>query len=276
MPSFDVLPASLPFAVERTVRAAGALAMEHYGKVRAREKADRSVITAADEAVEAFLRRELPRLLPAAYIGEETPRDPAAVRQAREAEWLWVVDPIDGTAGFLDRLDTFCVSVGLFRRGRPYAGVVHFPVLDHCYRAFPGDGAVCDGRPIRVLEVSPMSDRAVLYVDARAHLRYRITYPGKTRSLGSTAYHYLLTARGAAVGALSTARIWDYAGAAAVLLEAGGVIRHLDGTEIDWSAWLAGQRFSPPVLGAAPAFFEQLRGHVVSLEMGDPRDAETQ
>ncbi|NOY80061.1 MAG: hypothetical protein GXP31_03550 [Kiritimatiellaeota bacterium] len=266
MALFDDLPESLLANLERTARTAGALVLDHYGAVQAFEKVDGSVITEADKAVERFLRRELPLLFEGAYIGEETPRDAAVLKEARRAEWLWIVDPIDGTAAFMDRLDTFCVSIGLFRRGRPYAGLVYFPAVDHCYRASRGRGAECDGRPIHALEAPPIPDRATLYVDARAHLRYRIGYPGKTRSLGSTAFHYLLVARGAAVGALSTARIWDYAGAAAVLLEAGGVLRHLDGSEIDWSNWFAGQRLSPPVLGTAPFFFDEIRGHVTSLE----------
>ena len=245
---------------------AGDIALRHYGHATFELKADQSVVTAADQEVEAFLKAELSELIPeAAYIGEETALDSATLRAARDSEWLWVVDPIDGTAGFTDGIDTFCVSVGLFHEGAPHTGVVHFPAADHWYSAERGTGAMYDGRCVDVLGTIPVLDRAVLYVDAKSHLKYRIRYPGKTRSLASTAYHYLLVARGVAVGALSTAHIWDYAGAAAVLAEAGGVIKHLDGTAIDWLEWLDGRNLSPPVLAAPPALWDEVAATIEPL-----------
>ena len=241
------------------VERAGAIALEHYGRARVDVKDDQSVVTAADREVEAFLREGLGRLLPeAAYVGEETEQDASALRAAVGSEWTWIVDPIDGTAGFTDQIDTFCVSVGLFHNGAPHTGAIHFPATGHWFTAEKGEGAVYDGRAASVLSALPVLDRAVVYVDAKSHLKYRIQYAGKTRSLGSTAYHVLLVARGVAVGALSTAHIWDYAGAAAVLAEAGGVIRHLDGTAIDWRAWLDGRNLFPPVLAAPPALWDEV------------------
>lgn len=252
--------------VTTLVQAAGEIALKHYGRARFDVKDDQSVVTAADREVEAFLRERLSRLLPdSAYIGEETERDGAALRAAAEREWTWIVDPIDGTAGFTDQIDTFCVSVGLFRNGVPHTGVVHFPATGHWYRAEKDAGATCDDRAVCVLNAPPVLDRAVLYVDAKSHLKYSICYPGKTRSLGSTAYHVLLVARGVAVGALSSAHIWDYAGSAAVLAEAGGIIRHLDGTAIDWRAWLDGRNVSPPVLAAPPALWDDVASTIRHL-----------
>ena len=248
------------------VEGAGAIALRHYGRARFDVKDDQSVVTAADREVEAFLKEGLGRLLPdAAYIGEETERDAAALRAAVESEWTWIVDPIDGTAGFTDQIDTFCVSVGLFRDGAPHTGVVHFPATRHWFVAEKGAGATYDGRAARVLSAPPVLDRAVLYVDAKSHLKYRIQYPGKTRSLGSTAYHVLLVARGVAVGALSTAHIWDYAAAAAVLTEAGGIMRHLDGTAIGWRTWMDGRNLFPPVLAGSPALWDEVAPTITRL-----------
>lgn len=235
---------------------AGRLALRHYGRASFELKSDQSVVTAADREVDAFLRGRLDQILPgAAYLGEESVAAGIAPTTAGTGPWLWVVDPIDGTAAFADGLDTFCVCVGLLRDGVPYAGVVCFPALRHEYWAEAGQGAWYDGRRVRVLAGEPVRDLAVLYVDAKAHLDYRVTYPGKTRSLGSTALHYLLVARGAGVGAVSTAHLWDYAAAAAVLCEAGGWVRHLDGREVDWLHWLDGRRIVPQVVGAAPGLW---------------------
>ena len=246
---------------------AGKIALAHYGNVGYELKSDQSVITAADREVDAFLRDHLATLIPeAGYVGEETANDEAALREIAEREWIWAVDPIDGTAGFTDGLDTFCVCIGLLRSGRPYAGAVFCPALNHRYSAVRGPGALYDGEPVRALDAMPILDRAVLYVDAKAHRDYRITFEGKTRSMGSTALHNVLVARGVAVGAISAAHIWDYAAAAAILEEAGGTIRHLDGRDIDWLTFLDGRHLWPPILSAPPCLWEGLAAQIAPTD----------
>lgn len=250
--------------MKAAVLEAGEIALRHYGHASFEVKADDSVITVADREVDAFLEERTRAILPdAAYIGEEVATASAA--SATEKEWVWIVDPVDGTAGFTDGLDTWCVCLGLMRKGKPYAGAVFFPALRHLYEGVAGAGAWYDGQPIAVLEETPIQDRAVLYTDAKSHREYRITYPGKTRSVASTAFHYLLVARGVAVGAVSTAHIWDYIAAAAILETAGGVLRHLDGRPINWRDHLAGKNIYPPVLGAPPALWESVADTITFL-----------
>ncbi len=307
---------------------AGDMAMRYFGKVRVVLKPDHSVVTEADTEVDALLSRLCRDIIPqAAYIGEETARDEAGVRHARESEWAWVVDPIDGTAAFADGIETFCISLGLLRNGQPYAGAVCFPALKHLYEGiaaapgWPADAgtenskpqkkktrrqetseeesrdprpesrspipdprtpvsvssvssvadenkskmALYDGAPIHVLEEMPFQDRAILYTDWDAHLHYRITYKGKTRGLGSAAMHYLLVARGVAVGAISAAHVWDYAAAACILRQAGGLIRHLDGRDIDWRDYLDGRNLRPPILGAPPFMWDALAANITYI-----------
>jgi len=248
-------------------REAGEIARRHYGRVRVELKDNETIITEADREVEAFLRdRLLKWALPAAYVGEETARDAAALRSARASEWVWVVDPIDGTAGFVDGLDLFCISIGLLRHGQPYAGAIFFPVLNHLYTGLRGEGAEYDGQPIQALQEEPIADRRILYVTAHAHRKFKITYPGKTRSLSSAALHHALVARGVAVGALSTAHVWDFAAAAALLGEAGGVIKHLNGQDLHWREALDGREIKPAVLGAPNRLWEKIAGAIEELE----------
>jgi fructose-1,6-bisphosphatase/inositol monophosphatase family enzyme len=245
--------------IKAAVCEAGRLAMRYYGTVPVEVKSDRSVITEADRQIDAFLARRGRDILPnALYIGGETAHDDNYVREAAQAEWVWVVDPIDGTGAFADGIETFCVCMGLIRNGLPYAGAVHFPALNHLYLACDGLGATCDGRPIRVLDAQPAAGRAMLNVDWDIHQNYRLDFPGHIRSLGSAAMHYLLVARGVGVGAISAIHIWDYMAAVAVLQEAGGIVRHLDGSEVDWRKHLAGHKILPPVLGAPPSLWPEL------------------
>jgi myo-inositol-1(or 4)-monophosphatase len=242
---------------------AGRIALGHYGKVDPELKTNLSVVTAADREIEAFLQDQLPRLLPGSvFVGEEMARDTSMVASARQTEWVWVVDPIDGTAGFLDGLDLFCICIGLLQRGCPQTGVLFFPALDHLYSAIRGQGAECDGRAIHVLGEEPIADRRVLYVDAYAHLRYLFRYTGKIRSMSSTALHLGLVARGVGVGAVSGGHVWDYVAAAAILEEAGGVLRHLDGRPPDWLGALDGSKLTPPLLGAPAWLWESIAGSI--------------
>jgi myo-inositol-1(or 4)-monophosphatase len=249
--------------LEELTREAGKIALARYGRVSFELKGDASPVSAADREVEAFLHTELCALDPgAAYIGEETARDPEMVSRARQAERVWVVDPIDGTAAFLNELDTFAICVGLLQGGRPHAGVVTLPVLEQTYRARQGDGAFWrSSRGLRQIRASADEVPAIscLLTPSNAHRSYRIRYRGKVRSFGCTAYHFLLVARGAGIGAVSRSHVWDYVAAGAVLEEAGGVLRHLpDGSAVDWLALLDGKSAGLPVLGAHPDCWDRL------------------
>src|SRR5439155_1516004 len=110
-----------------------------------------------------------------------------------------VLDPIDGTAAFVAGLATWCVCIGILEDARPVAGVVHLPCLGETYSAV-GGAAWLNGAPLASLGAAgPVGDRFIV-AHAHAHRRHRITYPGKARSLGSTAYHIAPVPRGAADG----------------------------------------------------------------------------
>jgi myo-inositol-1(or 4)-monophosphatase len=242
---------------------AGQIALRYYGRVGVELKSNNSVVTAADREVETFLLERLPPLIPGSvFVGEEMAREPHGIEAARKAEWIWVVDPIDGTAGFLDGLDLFCVCIGLLHQGRPHSGLLFFPALGHLYSAVHGSGAEYDGRRISVLREPPIADRRALYVDAYSHLRLQIRFTGKTRSMASTALHLGLVARGVGVGALSSGHVWDYAAAAAILEESGGVLKHLDGRPLDWLKALDGTKVTPPVLGAPAGMWDDIAGSI--------------
>ena len=255
-------------------RRAGEIAMVHYGAVAPEQKPDHSPVSAADREVEAFLRQRLAALDPQApCIGEETAQDAAAVERARAARRVFVVDPIDGTAAFLGELDTFSVCIGLLEQGRPSAGVVHLPALGQTYSAARGLGARWSGpRGTQRLDAGSWRGRdpstTCLLAPSRSHLRGRIGYPGKVRSLGCTSLHFVLVARGVGVGAFSRSQIWDWAAAAAILEEAGGVLRYLDrgasGAAVDWRELMDGRQASAALLGAHPDRWDELAGCIAA------------
>jgi len=242
--------------LEEIARRAGAIALAHFRHVAAERKADRSLVTRADREVEAYLVGALGPLLPeATIIGEE-----GTARAGRGGECI-VIDPIDGTAGFVAGLPTWCICVGILHEAAPVAGVVHLPCAAETYTALEGS-AWMNGIPLSPLGSQLDGDRFVV-THAKVHLRHSITYPGKVRSLGSTAYHVALVARGVAEAALvGRAHLWDLAAPGALLAAVGGRYEYLSGAPVDLSTLTDGQRAPEDVVAGTPAALRTLRAAV--------------
>ena len=107
------------------------------------EKVPGSPVCTADLAVDAFLRRELGRLLPAAgWLSEETADDPARL----DKDLIWLVDPIDGTRDFIHGRPGWAVSVALISAGKPLIGILVAAARGEEWCAVAGQGAWLNGR----------------------------------------------------------------------------------------------------------------------------------
>jgi myo-inositol-1(or 4)-monophosphatase len=115
-------------------------------------KGRHDVLTEMDGKVERFIREQIALRFPLdAVLGEED----GASRGAHEAEHLWIVDPIDGTANYARGIAHYCVSIGVMRRGTLVAGAIHDPSHERLYWAGAGTGAWMNGQRIAV---SPQPD----------------------------------------------------------------------------------------------------------------------
>jgi myo-inositol-1(or 4)-monophosphatase len=139
---------------EPIVRRAGdrAAAMAASCEVR-REKAGRDIVTDGDLAVEEevinALRAEFPDH--GFYSEERAPEN-------EQAEYVWVLDPIDGTKHYARQLPYWSVSLGLERDGEPVAGLVYAPELGRMFSAADGLGAFCNAQPIRCSDEGELAD----------------------------------------------------------------------------------------------------------------------
>jgi myo-inositol-1(or 4)-monophosphatase len=237
------------------VRGAGILARRHFNQVVGRRKADRSWVTEADLAIERALVAQIARRYPEhGIIGEEQ------TRRETDREFVWALDPLDGTASFVAGLPTWGISLGLLRRGTPYLGIVYLPLLDDCYWAGPSGGAFLNGRPVYAAEPREWDGEDWMAIPSNSHRRFSIDFAGKTRSLGCTVASFCYVARGSAVGGLITlAAIWDIAASMAILGAAGGVAIGLSGAALDTTTLLDGQLLPEPVVIGAPTHAERLR-----------------
>lgn len=196
-----------------------------------------NIVTTADLAVQAFLERELCTLLPgSAFFGEE------GTAGSLSAEYLWIVDPIDGTANFSRGIGECGISVALLCRQTLLLGVVYNPFQDKLYSAVRDGGAWCNGRPIRV---SGKSFREGLLCTALS--LYRKEYAQQCMAVIGEAYAQCNDIRRFGSCALELCYLaegkcdlyfefrvfpWDCAAAHLILEEAGGVIRGQNGQKV--------------------------------------------
>jgi myo-inositol-1(or 4)-monophosphatase len=241
-------------ALETVAVRAGVLALGHLPRALAERKPDRTLVTQADRDVEAFLASELSRLMPdASIVGEE------GATRTGPGPYRIVIDPIDGTSAFISALPTWCVAIGILAGAEPVAGVVYLPATGETYSARDGR-AWWNGSPLPPLAVSRRPSDPFVLVHSKAHLRHRLAYPGKVRSLGSTAYHVALVARGAADAALiGRPHLWDVVAPGALLAAVGGRYEYLSGEPLDLLALIDGHRARDHVLAGLPRTLSALR-----------------
>lgn len=237
-----------------TVIEAGELARSYFRNVTAERKADQTLVTAADRAVEEFLTPRLAALLPGVRIlGEEF-----GATGAVDAEYTLTLDPVDGTAAFIAGLPTWCITIGLLRRGVAVGGVTYLPMTGETYVA-DEDVAEWNGRSLVRPAGGAGEGDLFMLTHSEFHRSEARRFPGKIRSLGSTAYHMALVARGAAVAAiLGRPRLWDVAAGAAMLRAIGGELRYRSGALADLGALLGGERAPDQLVAAAPGMIDEI------------------
>jgi myo-inositol-1(or 4)-monophosphatase len=240
------------------VQECGDIAQGYFNNVTGQRKADRSWVTEADLTIERLLTQRLSVRYPQhGVLGEEQARHGAG------REFVWAIDPLDGTASFVAGLPIWGISVGLLRHGRPYMGLLYFPMVRDWYWAEPGGAAQLNGATIGVAPPGEWDGEDWIAVPSNAHRRFAIDFRGKSRSLGSAAASICYAARGSAVGALlSYTAIWDVAAALAVLYAAGGIAATLSGAALDTSLLMDGSQQREPVVVGAAAHVAALRAHI--------------
>jgi myo-inositol-1(or 4)-monophosphatase len=210
-----------------TALAAGALTLRYFRQgVPVERKADRSPVTVADREAELLIRQRIEsRFSGHAVLGEEHGATGPAVASHR-----WIIDPIDGTRGFVRGVPLYGVLLGLEIEGRCRVGVAHFPALGETVTAATGEGCDWDGRPARVSDIPRLTEGVLVHADAGAFARARKDTPWEhlRRAAGfcagwADAYAYLMVATGRAEVALDPVmREWDCAPFLPILEEAGG------------------------------------------------------
>jgi len=225
-----MLTADLNLATE-AAREAGRLLMSFYqSEYEVSSKGKDNPLTEADLASDQCLKERLRDARPDyGWLSEETADDPS--RQSRE--WVWIVDPLDGTKEFIEGKPQFAVSIGLVHRGRAMLGVIFNPVTDEMFAAMGEGTAQLNGVPVHASRRSQLEGATLLA--SRSEVRrgeFGLFEKDFTiRAVGSIAYKLALIAAGRADATFSLGpkHEWDVCAGAALVAAAGGIATARDG-----------------------------------------------
>lgn len=248
----DNLLAEIEARAVELARGGGTILAGYFGgnlSIEYKDDNQRDPVTDADRETQDFLTKGILESFPGHDIlGEEDDED-AQDADKTAGDFLWVLDPLDGTKNFLHGLPVYACSVGVLYRGEPIVGAVYTPwpeegggVVHHARR---GGGAFSNGTPISAVKLDSPQANQLITVPGMFDRLYRFETPmqgrtGDPRVTGSIAYELIMVARGVTQYMYtSNPHLWDIVGGVAVAMEAG-------------SALMVGQRRAGP-LGMFPS-----------------------
>ncbi len=250
----------LEFALEMT-RECGATAMKYYGRGDPNVKFDDDLITEAENAIVSTAGRNLERLSVKPVIYGEGKIGTSYKHGG--GGYLWVIDPIDGTASFQAGIPVWGISVALFENFWPIFGIFYMPVTDELYWAMEGDTAYKNSEKIEIGEIHEIDNESLLLTYSRFHQDYSSTFPGKIRNLGSAAAHIMYVASGRAEGALfKNVSFKDLAAAQIILNAAGGEIIFLNGQTFHLNDYIDGQKITETLIAVPRGEFRYISGYI--------------
>ncbi len=227
-------------AMEQTAKECGRIIKEaKEAHVAATEKTNfRDLVTDYDVKVQKLAVDSLKNRFPEASFFCEEGDDRGSLSDC----YTFVVDPIDGTANFSCHMNISCVSIGCFKDGAPYAGVVYDPYNDELYSAVRGCGARLNGVPIKVTD-DPLEHTLVMVGTSPYNLelleptleKIKYIFPKclDIRRRGAAALDLCAVAAGrSGLFFEEILALWDYAAGLVILEEAGGEAYTMDGDHL--------------------------------------------
>jgi len=207
---------------------------------RIRTKTDESLVTDADLASEKSIIDNITRLFPDDLILSEEAGWSNLTRE--EGQYIWVIDPLDGTTNFANSYPFYCVSIAraCFKGGRMSVelGGIYDPVRDRLYMAAQGKGSYCNNQPISVRATKELNN-AFLVTGFAYHKGEKLAreverflkvaeVSSSIRRDGAAALDLAFVAEGIYDGYWESGlKVWDVAAGALLVEEAGGVVHNL-------------------------------------------------
>ena len=222
--------------IEPIIREAGALLMSYlHQRIGYEYKGDVDLVTEADRASEKFITERLRSRWPEfGIIGEE------GTKSDLEAEYRWLVDPLDGTTNFAHGFPVFCISIALTRGEELIAGFLYDPARDEFFSAEHGAGAKLNGQAMHVSKTTTLSESILgtgfpshkRHKNPNIHFYHQLTLRSHgLRRAGSAALDLANVASGRYDGFWEfNLNPWDTAAGVLLVREAGGIVTRFDGS----------------------------------------------
>jgi 3'(2'), 5'-bisphosphate nucleotidase len=217
-------------------------------------------LTEADQNAEKLIKKELGLLYPGyGFLGEESFEG-----KIFDEDFVWIVDPIDNTKGFVRKEGDFSVQIGLSYKGRGVLGVVYLPLQNKIYYAEKNSGAYCNGEQINVSEISDLvkasTKSSARIVDSKRlkELYDKIECKEK-KILSGAGLKICLVGSGDidfVIFKEDSAKEWDFCSPYVILKEAGGEMTLLDGSDLKFNKGISS--YEQPVIISNGKIHEKL------------------
>jgi myo-inositol-1(or 4)-monophosphatase len=243
-----------PRQVQKWLKEAGKFALAQQNSLNTSLKTDDTLVTNVDHHIEALLFEHIFQTYPSHQILSEE-----GSNHRHNGEFLWVIDPIDGTRAYISGLPVWGISVGILKQGKPYAGFFYMPATGEMYWGTNNKGFF-NNQLMSLRDNVDLKNRlAFIAVPSNAHDYYKISF-GRLRSLGSTTAHLAYVARGVATAALTrNLYLWDIAAVLPLFNATGISLVYLSGRAFNAEELLDGRRSPEPLIAAPASIIEEVR-----------------
>jgi myo-inositol-1(or 4)-monophosphatase len=216
-------------------KSGGEILIDMYGKVEKAYKLDQSIVTQADLHSDKRIRKILTKEFPKhSILSEESGKSFGFEKGDTLSEYLWTIDPLDGTMNYITQNPFFGVSIGLLLDQQPFLGVIYFPIQDELFYAKVGAGAFLNDKRIHVEPNESFENAFLSYGNARdiknrqiiAEVFPRVKIKNDTvRQVGSPALALCFVAAGR-YGAffMPGVNLWDVSAGIVIVQEANGKV----------------------------------------------------
>ncbi|MEM4397833.1 MAG: inositol monophosphatase, partial [Candidatus Woesearchaeota archaeon] len=209
----------------RITENAGKMALNFLGKAKISEKGFKDIVTEADKEIDYYLSEKIKERFPNHSIFAEESGD-----DKKESDFVWFIDPIDGTHNYAHNDPNFCVSVALAERGEIKYACVYIPMLNEMYYAEKGKGSELNGKKISVSKIDKLENAKIHIgimqlnnmLDKTINVfRHFTIFSQKTRDYGFAAGELCFLANARADGYIRyNQHVWDIAAGYLILKEA--------------------------------------------------------
>ncbi len=227
-----------------SARSAGEILCEMLETAAVREKAPKDLVTDADIAAQQCIENRIMAAYPSHhFLGEESSLSTVDRTAISQEDWLWVVDPLDGTVNYVHRLPNFAVSIALMNRGKTVLGVVFDPMAKEMYAGSLGQGATVNGRKLQCSGCTKLNSALIaasfppqIQKDSVEVAQFVevLVRSQSVRRLGSAALNLCYVAQGRLdaywAGLL---KVWDIAAGSLIATEAGSTLTKQNGLPFD-------------------------------------------